>query len=326
MRPPVGTIVLLSLVVLLSAATIGSFSGYEGSDAAGRGMAQAFGALFAMALWVVLAILLVVAAIQGRPPVWAMIVAVALLALSAYGATQVSAREPWPLGLLPLLLALYAVWMRFPLLRKPYLGIGLAAAVAAVALVPIVFAIQAARPDPEREARLAAERQAAQEADERRLKEQHEADAARFAKLGPDSSLEDYLEYAKMGERRAEARKAMRLVKSRQADAVALLKAGRMGDLSDLLELDVDATPELCKAFGAALAAAAARVDKRVRSDYLSAAIILEWQLPNMQWLTTERCDLGESLALLERNVRAAADSSRMTKFADTLAKLRAAK
>jgi hypothetical protein len=36
-----------------------------------------------------------------------------------------------------------------------------------------------------------------------------------------------------------------------------------------------------------------------------------------------ERCDLGEPLTLLEKNLRAAADSSRITKLADEVAKLR---
>ena len=60
-----------------------------------------------------------------------------------------------------------------------------------------------------------------------------------------------------------------------------------------------------------------------MRSDDLSAAIEMEARLPNIEWLTGEQCDLRVPLALLEANVRAVSDSSRMDKFADGLAKLR---
>ncbi len=60
-----------------------------------------------------------------------------------------------------------------------------------------------------------------------------------------------------------------------------------------------------------------------MRSDYLTAAIDLESQLPNLQWLVGEGCDLKAPLALLEKNLRAVADSARITKFADTLQQLR---
>jgi hypothetical protein len=45
--------------------------------------------------------------------------------------------------------------------------------------------------------------------------------------------------------------------------------------------------------------------------------------MPNMKWLIANRCDLGPPLGLLETNLRAVADSDRMTQFADRLAALR---
>ena len=52
----------------------------------------------------------------------------------------------------------------------------------------------------------------------------------------------------------------------------------------------------------------------------------LELQLPNIRWLLAGRCDLGQPLGLLETNVRAVADSDRMTQFADKLTALRPVK
>jgi hypothetical protein len=65
---------------------------------------------------------------------------------------------------------------------------------------------------------------------------------------------------------------------------VALLNAGKLGDLAGLLEYDVQATPELCAAYRAAIARAPASLD-------------LKPQRPNMEWLNGEGCDLAEPLA-----------------------------
>ncbi|MEA2807814.1 MAG: hypothetical protein QOJ17_1955, partial [Rhodospirillaceae bacterium] len=93
-------------------------------------------------------------------------------------------------------------------------------------------------------------------------------------------------------------------------------------DLRELWGFDVAPTEELCQAYGEALAGAAGKVTK-ARTDYLMTAIDLELQLPNIKWLAASRCDLGQPLGLLETNLRAVADSDRMTGFADKLAALR---
>jgi hypothetical protein len=105
---------------------------------------------------------------------------------------------------------------------------------------------------------------------------------------------------------------------------VTLLDDGQLSDLAELLLFDVDATPQVCTAYGAALTRDTAKVDPKVSTNYLGVAIDLERQLPNLQWLVGERCDLNAPLTQLEKNLRAVADSSRITKFADELAKLRA--
>ena len=98
------------------------------------------------------------------------------------------------------------------------------------------------------------------------------------------SPLRDYLEYLPPGDpRSATALAGARLVKSRAADAVALLKEGKIDDLPDLWRLDIDPAA-VCEAYGAALQAAAAKID-RTRSNYIGIAIDLERQLPNIKWL-----------------------------------------
>ena len=86
---------------------------------------------------------------------------------------------------------------------------------------------------------------------------------------------------------------------------------------------DVDATPEVCTAYGAALAKETAQVDPKVSTNSLGVALDLERQLPNLQWLVGDGCDLRAPLTQLEKNLRAVADSSRIVKLADEMAKLR---
>lgn len=336
MRPPIGTILLLIAAFVLYAATMGSLSDAPNSDAMGRGMAVAFGAIFATVLFLVIAALLIVAAVKGEMSPAAgigllLLVPAALVAVwhsgDAYGARDFSAI--WVPALLPPLFVSYAVRARFEPLRKAVREwIANAIVVAAcVVLIGVPLVRHAFPPprDPAAEARAAAEDQARRDREEQAAREARQREQAKFDALGPDSSMADYLDFV-YGDRSREAREGIRKVKSRQADAVELLKAGRLDDLANLLEWDVDATPEVCSAYGAALAKATARIDPKVSSNYLGLAIDLERQRPNLEWLTSERCDLDQPLTQLEKNLRAVADSSRITRFADTVAALRRAK
>jgi len=333
MPPPIATILLLLLAAVLYAPMLACFIDAPNGDAFGRGLALAYGAILAGLLWLVLAALLTIAAVQGRMPVWARVGAAVLWPLScvavwmagdAHGAGDRSAI--WVPALLPPLIALYALWARLPVLhtvlRAGVTSAVLGGAIAFLTLAPLVAATRAALPDPARDARL---EEAGRAQEEQRAKEQQAAldrQEAQFASLGPDSALPDYLIYLSSMAYGERALAGIRQVKNRQADTTLLLQQGRIADLRELRHFDVAPTAELCQAYGAALAGAAGKVTK-ARTDYLMTAIDLELQLPNMKWLIGSRCDLRQSLGLLEGNVRAVADSDRMTRFADTLAALR---
>jgi hypothetical protein len=232
-------------------------------------------------------------------------------------------------ALLPPLIALYALWARLPslhaTLRAGATSAVLGGAIVLLTLAPLVAATRAALPDPARDARLAEAGRANEERMAMEASQAREREEAEFASLGPDSPLEDYLIYRSSMAYGERALAGIRQVKNRQADVVSLLQRGRIGALRELSQFNVEPTAELCQAYGEALAGAASNVTK-TRSDYLMVAIDLEQQLPNMKWLIANRCDLGPALGLLEGNVRAVADSSRMTGFADTLAALRPVK
>lgn len=333
---PFGTTLLLILAVILYAGMMGSFSDAPHSDAAGRGMAVAFGAIFAALLFVVLALLLLVAALKGRMSLAGKIGAFIVLpagmiavwlAGDAWASRDSSAI--WVPALLPPIIAAYALRARFTALRtldgirggSLSAELGFAILIAVLIGAPLVRVSLVEAPDPAAQARAAEEEKARQEAQDKAVREANEREAAKFAALGPNSPMTDYLPFL-YGNHAREARQGIRLVRSRQQDAVALLDSGRLNELSGLLEFDVDATPELCRAYAAALGKAAAEIDPKTGSNQIGRAIDLERQLPNLQWLAGERCDLASPLGVLEKNLRAVADSSRITGFADKLAKL----
>jgi hypothetical protein len=336
MRAPVATILLLVLAGLLYAPMMGCFIDAPNSDAFGRGLALAYGAILAGLLWLVLAALLIVAAIKGRMPLWARVGAVVLWPLSCVAVWMAAdghaAGDPsaiWVPALLPPLIALYALWARLPALHATFragvTSIVLGGAIAFLSLAPLVAAHRAALPDPARDARLA---ELAKAEEERMAKERQAAydrEEGQFSSLGPDSPLEAYLIYLSSMAYGERALAGVRQVKNRQADAIVLLRQGRLLDLRQLWQFDVAPTAELCQAYDAALAVGAGKVTK-ARSDYLMTAIELELQLPNLTWLIGKHCDLSQSLGLLESNLRAVADSPRVTRFADTLAELRQVK
>jgi len=124
-RFPWAFTVLLVVALFLYAAMAQSAGSSRSSDAAGNGMAQAFGVIFAVLLWIVLAILLLIARRHGAIPGWAMACLVVLLPLSVFGVSLSialwSERGGWLIYLVfatPMLLTLYATWARFPTLQE----------------------------------------------------------------------------------------------------------------------------------------------------------------------------------------------------------------
>jgi hypothetical protein len=81
----------------------------------------------------------------------------------------------------------------------------------------------------------------------------------------------------------------------------------------------------MCEAYANAFLRAANRIDKS-RSDYLSAALDLEWQMPNLKWIVGSKCDLSGPLDRAETNIKEVADSDRLRNFAVTLGELKKAK
>jgi hypothetical protein len=139
---------------------------------------------------------------------------------------------------------------------------------------------------------------AAADAAARALGEQQEQVLrAKFARLGPDSSLRDYLETQHWYLSGVDILAGARQVKTRQIDAISMLDDGMILDLTDLWQLDLAPTQTLCDAYGKALAAAFGRSEIGPGSAFLN---LISAQFSNMHWLQEARCDLDAPVTAID--------------------------
>jgi hypothetical protein len=220
-------------------------------------------------------------------------------------------------------IVVYALSVRIPALVDA-VPEGFSSALAGCAILALIAAsIWASHLDelvaPARQAALQAAYDKMRAEQEKVSAENRAADEAKFAALGPDSSLRDYLEYFNGSDARARpALEGARHARSRQADATALLQErDELVDLRELWQLDLEATPALCQAYDAALRRSAVRINPS-NSNRLGEAIDLEFQLPNLKWLVARHCDLRGVLTDLAQRLRVVRDSSRIDQLADT--------
>lgn len=121
--PPIGTIVLLVIACGLYFAMLASISFSAGGGDAAFG--DAIASFFAVvALWGVLAVLLIAGAVVGQMPRWSAVIAFILVpfsGVSVFVAIDMCSRHIKPAVIvpiiLPLLIVAYAMWARWPKLR-----------------------------------------------------------------------------------------------------------------------------------------------------------------------------------------------------------------
>ena len=122
-RLPWGTILLLALVAVLYIAMLSTitFSAGGGDAAFGRAVASLFATT---GLWIALVVLLIAAGVSGEMPRWAIFVAVFLVPFSGvatFAAIDMCSRHiAWAVVfpvVLPVLIAVYAFWIRMLRLR-----------------------------------------------------------------------------------------------------------------------------------------------------------------------------------------------------------------
>ena len=213
---------------------------------------------------------------------------------------------PWlPLipDLLPAAIGLYALWGCLPALSRwsplsrakiDRVGIGLIATLS-LAVFPLWALDNASYPG--RLERHHAEQATADAAARAAGEQQDQALRAKFARLGPDSSLREYIEGEYWYLSGVDVLAGARQVRSRQRDAIAMLDDGAILDLSGLWQLDLEPTPMLCEAYGNALSAKFGRPEVGWDAARLS---LLNGQFPNLQWLRERGCDLDAPIGEID--------------------------
>jgi lipoprotein NlpI len=330
--PPVGAIVMLVVTGFFYLGMMSSLSDIQNGnvDAAGRAMAEGFGALFAIALWVALAILLLIGGVKGAMPAWSAIAATILLPISGFAATiavglldrGASLRYLLVPALIPPLIAAYALWARLPSLHRvmPPLPTSLAAW-AAVALL-------AAAPLPRYAANKAAENALIQRQKQEaaaavaKAEEQHRQNLERFQKLTADSPLWDWAQFfGKNSDFDEQAIAGARALTHRQADAEEALRRGMGFPLIEYRRLDLAATPGFCTAAGDFLSQdAAAHKAPGADADYLTVQQYFEPYDEAVEWLTQSRCNLDGAIAGIRETVGGYKQSSSRDAYLAALA------
>jgi hypothetical protein len=196
--------------------------------------------------------------------------------------------------LLPPLIGLYGIWARFPhtLHRADVTSAVVWGAMLVLTIAPLPLAYLDARASPNRESERTAE----------------------FRRLTPDSTLLDYMLFRPSEPRREDWFEGVRRVKSRQTDAVVLLKRGSHPTLpSQLYRFGLEATPSLCEAFHEQLREKAAKIEPLSlfpgspgdANATRTAIYDVSDQLRTIKWLVGAHCDLSDTLTDIETKLRA---------------------
>jgi len=329
--PPIGMLALLLLGCLLYAATIGSISDLGSTDAAGRGLGEAFGVIYGFFLWIVLAAMVVIGGINGRMPAWGGIAASILVPASAVAsviATQfIEYHTGWQLlvpALIPPLIAAYAFWARLPQLHQvlpPALtGIALWGGVLALTLAPMPDYIAQKNAAARLQAAAKVENDAKAAAEEARRRD----NLARFQQLTDASPLWEWAAFiGKDSELDKDAVAGARKLSHRQADAEAALRRGMGFPLAEYVRLDLHVTPGLCEAARDFLQQAAAAHASPGGDPYAAYEVIHQNFSPHLEaieWLTAQDCDIEDAVARIAATAAAYPPSSSRDGFLGVLA------
>lgn len=287
---------LAALALLAWLILLPGLASLDSSDAAGNAMAQAFAALQAVIVWILLAIVALLGWAKGRMPAWAGLAALLLVpgsCIAAFGALDLLSHPnmspfAWPVVALagpPPLIVAYCLWAITPPLRARLPGNVVSIAVwgAVAALSVSVAPMQAMRA-------AVVQKQADALAAWRAEVDATPADAPLWrwtALLGRGFYDED------------QVIETIRKLGRRQADAEAMLKRGDF-PLADLNRFDLDPTPAVCAGAKAELQAEVAPLvaAKPQARPYADVADKVDGAVAAMSWLVGYGCPMDvESLA-----------------------------
>jgi hypothetical protein len=287
-------IILSALVAplwVLSLATLGSLGN---SDAAGNAIGEAYAAIQIIALWSLLTVMTVIAAIKGsvsRPAMAAALVIVPASGFVAMAAADLLARAHlspflWPIVLPAAVPPLAVIWCFLALLGRTRIA-GIAVAALPAVMLAVCILIQP----------LSAMRKAVNDRETARL-EQYDADLAR---VPANAAMWDWTPFLDTRDdtKRAKVLDRIRSLDQRQAQAESMLDRGDF-PIRYLGFFDLDPTPALCdKARSLLRKQVAPLVLKSPNSrPYSEVAMQVSDAVAGMNWLVGYDCSCdAESMA-----------------------------
>ena len=328
--------ILLLVTVLLWAAVVANSATLNSSDPAGNSLSYAYGVFMVIGLWVLLAVLMVMAGSRGSMTSWAKLAAVILVPASgaaSVGAMSLMAGHPstrWPLivpVLAPALLLGFALWAYFPAVhaRVPAIGASLAVwgGLFLLSVAPWPALAQRSRDGAQR----VEEVQSARQLEEARLVEaKRRENLAKFSVLTPASRLWDWMPFTWEGnELRDQALAGARQSPTRQADAEEMLGRGHPFPLLEVSSLNLQATPALCAAAIGFLVRTADDLAKAAPTvtDYDERSEeFVKWIGP-IAWLKSNGCDPAAALDALEAGARSFNSTPSRQLFLESVTRLR---
>ncbi|MGH7712617.1 MAG: hypothetical protein ACREOG_15100 [Gemmatimonadaceae bacterium] len=330
----VGGSVLLAIACLLWLGLVAAVLTLNSSDPAGNALSYSFAMLMTIALWILLAILLLLAGAKGAMPRSVALWALVLVPLSGAAAVaslvllegRVDTLAKWPLAvpvLAPLLIMLYAAWSLYPAWRATVPPNAANAAVWGGLLILSLVPWPAVLRSP-------AERAKAQEAfeaqEERAAALKREENLAKFRQLTSESALWDWLQFTTDGnELRDSAFAGIQRLQRRQADAEELIMRGEDLPMMELRHLDLSVTPRFC-----GIAVEFLRKDaesfRPTTTDPKPLAVMpyqIDRHLTTMHWLEAHGCDCDVAVKAYATTAGLYPASPERARFIAQLAELR---
>ena len=322
----VGTFLWLAMVAI--SATMNE------SDAAGRGMANGFAVVTAIGLWIVLAILVLIAMTRAETPGLTRVAGLILVPLSFAAALATISllagvrgqATGWPiviLAALPFLILAYVLWMISPSVHgavsPAIMQRGLWGLILILSLVPWPLL----RAKNQRDAEMRATYEAAAEAEEDSVAQ---ALDSQFNSLTSGTPLRDWLAFATAGnDMRERTLEGIRALPNRQVEAEALRGDDLAMLMYELRNLGLEATPALCRSANEFLMehAESFRGKAATTARYEIEGSAIEKYLFAMQWLSANRCDIGPALDRYDGIVRLFPAGSDREQFLTRLSLLR---
>jgi hypothetical protein len=310
---------LALLTILLYVGSIVNLVTMNKSDPAGNALSQAYGVFLEIGVWVLLAILSIVAATRDKASNVA--IALGFLLVPAAGAASVCAaslladsfyRARWPMIIpivAPLLVLGTALWMFLPPVRAmiPSMPAGAIVALALVVLSIAPWPAVVYRSKHRAEDQAAA--RAAWDADApRRAEQEREENRQKFARLTSDSPLSDWLEFRlPSNELREQALAGIRKLPRRQADAEEMMQRGLDWFWDDIPYLDLTLTPPIRDR-------ARIFLEERIRDitpihpddppQFTYMVDRIDPYLGTLQWLVEQKCECDDQLERLDHVIR----------------------